>query len=297
MADRSEWNSCKRKARFRNEHDAERQAKKHGLRAYTCEACDGFHLTSMALRPAPRQRAQARPEVAAERARRALAELERKGVSGPLLDSARAEVARYGAYTPRVFEAIEWSADVIADLTTCEARARRLTLTIPLTLRPLLVYNDGGRAAAGVSQKDVEGDCAVRALAVCLTKTSSPGSWLRIAGNAYVVARQALLSAGARREEFQPGGAGVTGNVLHTAARILFSEVIRTGHRAPFPTERPREGAHIVYTAGHVAACIDGQTHDTWNSLRSRTRQTPARIYGWLTVVAPRPEVERAPRY
>lgn len=40
-----EWRSCKRKARYRNEHEAQRRANEIGLRAYECEICNGWHLT------------------------------------------------------------------------------------------------------------------------------------------------------------------------------------------------------------------------------------------------------------
>jgi hypothetical protein len=44
------WNECERKIRFRDEHEAIKQARKHGLRAYECTVCSGWHLTSKALR-------------------------------------------------------------------------------------------------------------------------------------------------------------------------------------------------------------------------------------------------------
>jgi hypothetical protein len=38
-------NQC-RKHRFRNIFEARRQADKHGMRAYPCNLCGGYHLTS-----------------------------------------------------------------------------------------------------------------------------------------------------------------------------------------------------------------------------------------------------------
>lgn len=82
------------KARFRTEDEADRRAKKHGLRSYYCRECRGFHLTSAGYSQTRALRAK-KPSAAVElaRAERALAELERKGVVGPLLDAARARVS------------------------------------------------------------------------------------------------------------------------------------------------------------------------------------------------------------
>lgn len=47
---RQRWNSCERKDRFADEHEANRRAKRFGLRAYECDACAGYHLTSKGAR-------------------------------------------------------------------------------------------------------------------------------------------------------------------------------------------------------------------------------------------------------
>lgn len=90
---RPAWGKCGRKARFREEAVAVRRARELGLRAYPCQRCSGWHLTSMAYRD---EKPVARPVdrgLELRRARRALAELERKRITGPLLESARRRVA------------------------------------------------------------------------------------------------------------------------------------------------------------------------------------------------------------
>ena len=41
------WRSCTRKVRLR-EHDAQKLAKRRGMRAYPCSWCGGWHLASRA---------------------------------------------------------------------------------------------------------------------------------------------------------------------------------------------------------------------------------------------------------
>lgn len=83
------WSQCESKARFTTEEYAERTGKRHVpmQRAYHCQWCDGFHLT----RSEPRQvknRATTHPDEVIARAERAVAELVKKKVTGPLLDTA-----------------------------------------------------------------------------------------------------------------------------------------------------------------------------------------------------------------
>lgn len=40
------FQSCGRKVRITTEAKAKRKAQRYGLRAYACEFCRGFHLTS-----------------------------------------------------------------------------------------------------------------------------------------------------------------------------------------------------------------------------------------------------------
>ena len=74
---------CKRKARFAQRRDADARASAYGQAVYECRHCGGFHCTS----------GVSQGRVERERAERALAELHRKGVTGPLLETAIATVA------------------------------------------------------------------------------------------------------------------------------------------------------------------------------------------------------------
>lgn len=89
----SRWTGCASKKRF-TEHEAGRIAARFGQRAYFCTWCNGWHCTKRADKhTVVRQRAPETPHIALARAERALGELLRKGVTGPLLDAARARVA------------------------------------------------------------------------------------------------------------------------------------------------------------------------------------------------------------
>lgn len=74
---------CKRKARFPTHAAADIRAGLYGQVVYLCPHCGGYHCTSGA----------SRQRVERERAERALAELERKGVRGPMLETAVRNVA------------------------------------------------------------------------------------------------------------------------------------------------------------------------------------------------------------
>lgn len=92
--DGSRWGQCARKARFKDEHTANRRAAELGFRAYPCKFCRGWHLSSLPFRDHPHGgRRDNEREVKLALAKRALAELERKGVKGPLLDRAKEHVA------------------------------------------------------------------------------------------------------------------------------------------------------------------------------------------------------------
>lgn len=43
--DRARFRSCRIKVRFECQSDATKNGKVHGLRAYHCSFCDGWHLT------------------------------------------------------------------------------------------------------------------------------------------------------------------------------------------------------------------------------------------------------------
>lgn len=84
---------CGRKRRFSDDNAAERIGRPYGQRAYYCQQCGGYHLTKAAVRPRPAKPVISSPDAEVARARAALAELERKHVTGPLLDGARAHLA------------------------------------------------------------------------------------------------------------------------------------------------------------------------------------------------------------
>jgi len=90
---REEHRSCGSKCRFRTEDEALKFGKKRGLRVYDCGFCGGYHLTSRpkvfaTILPFYRTDEKSRLALRIERAQKALRELDRKGVSGPLRDAA-----------------------------------------------------------------------------------------------------------------------------------------------------------------------------------------------------------------
>lgn len=47
---KSHYRDCKSKRRWSDYNEASKQAKKIGLRVYYCKYCDGYHLSSRALK-------------------------------------------------------------------------------------------------------------------------------------------------------------------------------------------------------------------------------------------------------
>jgi len=95
------WKSCDSKARF-EEHEAGRIAAKFGQRSYFCSKCGGFHCTKSVERVhASPFRRNVDPRIAIsgaiDRAKKAISELKRKGVSGPFLESAERHLAELKA--------------------------------------------------------------------------------------------------------------------------------------------------------------------------------------------------------
>jgi hypothetical protein len=88
--ERREYRSCCSKKRFADENAAEKRGRPYAQRAYMCDFCGGFHLTSKELRWTHKVRNADpnAPWVRLERAQRALRELERKNITGPLYDTA-----------------------------------------------------------------------------------------------------------------------------------------------------------------------------------------------------------------
>ena len=48
MKNKSHYNDCRRKIRFKDEHEAAKHARKYEkpLRVYYCAYCEGYHLSS-----------------------------------------------------------------------------------------------------------------------------------------------------------------------------------------------------------------------------------------------------------
>lgn len=86
------WFSCRSKARFDTEHEAERRARRYGQRVYECGRCGGWHCSAEAFVPRRFVAARVHPNVELDRARKGLAELERKHITGPLRDAAEQRV-------------------------------------------------------------------------------------------------------------------------------------------------------------------------------------------------------------
>ena len=118
-----------------------------------------------------------------------------------------------------------------------------------------MVYNDGGREAAGFRGKT--GDCAVRAMAIALELPYA---------DVYRELAQANKDSGRKK------------SVRHGVMREVLEEVLaRYGwkwHSAPkFEGRRARYddlplGRYIARMSRHYAAVIDGQLHDSWDSRR-----------------------------
>lgn len=87
----SAWHDCQRKARF-TEHEAQKRVEKHGGHVYDCARCGGFHVSTKPFRGAKYQKRPTHPNTELDRAHRALDELRRHKVTGPLLDTAVANV-------------------------------------------------------------------------------------------------------------------------------------------------------------------------------------------------------------
>lgn len=87
-----EWSSCRSKTRYNTDTDAERAGKKYGHRDYFCEVCEGFHLTHQArlfsAKDVRKADGSLLPSVRIARARKALAELDRKNIKGLIRDAA-----------------------------------------------------------------------------------------------------------------------------------------------------------------------------------------------------------------
>lgn len=113
------WSACGSKARFDNEHHAGRVAAKYGQRIYLCTFCQGWHLTSQELRRALPTREVDTPQLELDRVHRALTELRRKRVTGPLLDEA---LAREREVSARASAAA--SARAPSPGSRCRSRAR-----------------------------------------------------------------------------------------------------------------------------------------------------------------------------
>lgn len=86
------WGSCRAKARFATVHEAEKRARKYGQRAYECDRCGGWHCSRQPYTPRPVRIRTEHPNVELDRARRGLAELRRKHITGPLRDAAEQRV-------------------------------------------------------------------------------------------------------------------------------------------------------------------------------------------------------------
>lgn len=90
----SGWRQCESKTRFSTEEYATKIGSKYGnQRAYHCNFCNGFHLSSQPPRPAdpPKKPLNLRKQV--QNAEKAVAELKRKKISGRFLEEAERHLA------------------------------------------------------------------------------------------------------------------------------------------------------------------------------------------------------------
>lgn len=120
---------------------------------------------------------------------------------------------------------------------------------------PNFIYNDGGRALAGVKTQT---DCGIRAMAVACQITYNEARERLKDASAIGKLGSRAIARGIYKEDMT-SALKLLGWVWHSAPRI-------EGRKARY-IDLPK-GRLIARMSKHYAAVIDGELHDTWNSSR-----------------------------